>query len=368
MRALKATISIAIIAIFASVSFSQTVTTPRAVSPAAKVTQRVGLTDITVNYSRPRVTLRGDDRTGKIWGQQIPYGLTKITFAGQGEIPWRAGANENTTIHFTDDVKVEGKALPAGKYSLHMITQKDGTVTVIFNKKTTSWGSFWYDANEDALRVDVKMKDIPHTEVLTYDFPDMGDDYAVLALSWEKKQIPFKIDVDVNKLVLANIRKELQNLPGFNWQGFGSAAQYCINNNITTDECNSWAAQAVAINKNFQSLSTQARLMFQGGNQIGGDAALDEAAKIATRPEINILGYQLLGQKRFKRAIHFLTMNTVSDPTDANAFDSLGEAYKLAGDKVNAVKYLRKSLSMNPPGNVKANSEKLLRELGEEIK
>ncbi len=356
--------------LFASIAisgFAQTITTPRPVSPAAEITQRLGLTDITVNYSRPRVTLNGVDRTGKIWGNQIPYGLQSINFAGGGEIPWRAGANENTTIDLTHDVKIEGKPLAAGKYSLHMIINNDDTAIVIFNKTTTSWGSFWYDAKDDVLRVTVPMKNIAQTEVLTYSFPDMGNDYAVLALDWERKRIAFRIDVDVQAVVLGNIRNELRNLAGFSWQGFQSAAQYCINNNLNNQECTGWAAQAVVLNKNFQTLSTQAALSFNGGKSEEGEKLLDEALPLASRAQINAIGYQLLQQNRFKRAIEILTLNTISDPTDANAFDSLGEAYKLAGDKTNAVKNLRKALTLNPPGNVKANSENLLRELGEPV-
>jgi tetratricopeptide (TPR) repeat protein len=211
------------------------------------------------------------------------------------------------------------------------------------------------------------MKDVPHTEVLTYSFPDMGNDYAVAQLAWEKKAIPFKIEVDVHKVVLANFRNELRNLPGFGWQGFQTAANYCLNNNINNSEALQWANTAVQRNKNFNTLSTQAGLMFQGGKQAEGDAVLDQAVKLATRAQINAVGYQLLGQKRFKKAIEILALNTASDPTDANAFDSLGEAYKLAGDKPNAVKNLRKALTLNPAANVKSNSEKLLKELGETI-
>ncbi|NNE67438.1 MAG: DUF2911 domain-containing protein [Pyrinomonadaceae bacterium] len=368
MRFTKPTIFAILLAVFSVAVAAQNITNqPRAVSPAAKVSQRIGLTDVTIKYSRPRVTLRGNDRTGSIWGQQIPYGLTKINFASQGNIPWRAGANENTTIHFTDDVKIEGKPLAAGKYSIHMIINQGGTATVIFNKNTTSWGSFFYDEEEDALRVDVKMKDVPHTEVLTYHFPDMGNDYAVMELAWEKKAIPVRIDVDVHKVVLANFRNELRSLPGFGWQGFQTAANYCLNNNINNAEALQWANTAVQRNKNFNTLSTQAGLMFQGGKQAEGDKVLDEAVGLATRAQINQVGYQLLGLKRFDKAIAVLKKNTDSDPTDANAFDSLGEAYKLKGDKINAVKNLRKALSLNPAPNVKANSEKLLKELGETI-
>ncbi|MEZ5429038.1 MAG: DUF2911 domain-containing protein [Pyrinomonadaceae bacterium] len=343
---------------------AQNVTTPRPVSPAAEVKQTIGLTDITVNYSRPRVTLNGVDRSGKIWGQQVPYGLAPNNFGNQKPMPWRAGANENTTISFTDDVKIEGKDLPAGTYGLHMLIQENGGATIIFSKNTTSWGSFFYEDSEDALRVDVKTKEVPHTEVLTYDFIDMGNDYAVLALSWEKKQIPFRIDVDVHKTVLANFRKELRSLPGFGWQGFQTAANYCFNNNINHEEALQWAEVAVTRNKSYPTLATKAGLLAQAGKQAESDKVLDEAAAVANKQQLNALGYQLLGQKRFAKAIQLFELNVKNDPTDPNSYDSLGEAYKQAGNKEKAIENLKKALTMNPPPAVRANSEKLLKELG----
>src|SRR5712692_2724975 len=110
---------------------------PRA-SQRGTVTQRIGLTDITITYHRPSVGGR------EIWGKTVPYGQV-----------WRAGANENTTISFTDDVSVEGHALPAGTYGLHTLPTADQW-TIIFSKNSTSWGSFSYDEKEDALRVTVK--------------------------------------------------------------------------------------------------------------------------------------------------------------------------------------------------------------------
>ena len=104
------------------------------VSQRGTVSQRIGLTDITITYHRPAVGGR------EIWGKTVPYGKV-----------WRAGANENTTITFSDDVSVEGKPLAAGTYGLHAIPDKDQW-TVIFSKNSTSWGSFSYDEKEDALR------------------------------------------------------------------------------------------------------------------------------------------------------------------------------------------------------------------------
>src|SRR6266446_4933574 len=124
-------------------------------SQHAVVTQRIGITDITVNYHRPLV----NDR--KIWGSIVPYGQV-----------WRAGANENTTIAFSDPVTIEGKPLPKGTYGLHMIPgEKEWTV--IFSKNSTSWGSFTYDQAEDALRVTVKPQTAEFHDALTYDFDDL---------------------------------------------------------------------------------------------------------------------------------------------------------------------------------------------------
>ncbi len=340
------------------------VNTPRPVSPAAEVKQTIGFTEVTVNYSRPRVTNNGVDRSGKVWGQLVPYGMAPNNFGNQKPMPWRAGANENTTVRFTDDVKIEGKPLPAGIYGLHMLIKEGDKATIIFSKNHTSWGSFFYEPSEDALRVDVTTRPVPHTEVLTYDFIDMDSDSAVLALSWEKKQIPFKINVDLHKTVLANFRNELRALPGFGWQGFLTAANYCLTNNINHDEALQWADIAVSRNRSFPTLSAKAGLLAQKGSTGEADKIMDEAIVGATEAEVNTYGYQLLGLKRYDKAIEYLQLNTKKNPSSANAFDSLGEAYKLAGDKENAVKNLKIALTLNPPAAVKANTEKLLKELG----
>ena len=350
--------------ILASNIFSQTVTTPRPISPAAELKQTIGLSQVTVKYSRPRLTLNGVDRTDKIWGTQVPFGLTNLGFGTATKAPWRAGANENTVITFSDDVKIEGKTLPAGKYGFHIIVYEGNKATLIFSKNHTSWGSFYYDESEDALRVDITTREIPKTEVLTYEFTEMGANFAVLALSWEKKQFPFKLEFDVQKIVLQNFRNELRSTASFTWQGFNDAAAYCLQNQINYEEAIKWSDSSIRLSRNFNNLTTKAQLLIAMGQKNEGEKIFDDAVAVATQNEINNLGYQLLGQKNFPLAIKYLTINTQKYPTDANSFDSLGEAYKLAGDKENAIKNLKKSLTLNPPPAVKANSEKLLKELG----
>src|SRR6266850_2042576 len=160
------------------------------VSQRGSVTQRIGLTDITIAYHRPAVGGR------EIWGKTVPYGKV-----------WRAGANENTTITFSDDVSLEGKPLAAGTYGLHTIPDKDQW-TIIFSKNSTSWGSFSYDEKEDALRVTTKPQAAESFEVLTYVFDDVKPDSAVATLRWEKLAVPIHIGVDVKAVVLRSIQHE----------------------------------------------------------------------------------------------------------------------------------------------------------------
>lgn len=163
-------------------------------SQRAQVAQRIGITDITIDYHRPLVKDR------KIWGALVPYGQV-----------WRAGANENTTVSFSGPVMVESKPLEKGTYGLHMLPNADEW-TVIFSKMSDAWGSFTYDQAEDALRVAVKPKPAEMHNALTYDFADLQPDSAVIELEWEKLAVPFKVSVDVHAAVLASLKRQLRGL------------------------------------------------------------------------------------------------------------------------------------------------------------
>ncbi|MCJ7563383.1 MAG: DUF2911 domain-containing protein [Candidatus Aminicenantes bacterium] len=157
-------------------------------SLAASITQRLGAdTDIIIKYSRPGVKGR------KIWGELVPYGMAPGNqYSMNKPFPWRAGANENTTIEFNKDILIEGNKLAAGKYAIHMIpSEKDWTI--IFSKNSAAWGSFSYSQEEDALRVSVTPVKAPHEEWLTYGFDDLTGTSATAYLHWEQLKIPFKI-------------------------------------------------------------------------------------------------------------------------------------------------------------------------------
>lgn len=335
-------------------------------SPATILNQKIALTEVEVSYSRPSVIRGTNDRTGQIWGTQVPWGLAPNAFGNQKPMPWRAGANENTTISFSTDVLVEGKPLAAGMYGLHMIPFEDGKVTVIFSNNSSSWGSFWYEEAEDALRVDVKMQEAPFTNVLTYQFTAFGQNTGTLSLLWEEKQIPVKIAVE-QETILAAFRNELRGVQGFGWQGPLSAANYCLNNNINYDEAIQWADRAIAANRTGQTLGVKSALLFRKGENDAAVKVAEEAKAIATKNELNLLGYQLIGAGQLVKAEEYFKLNIERDPSDANGYDSLGECYVAMGKDKEAIAMFRKSLSMSPPPNVKANSIANLRRLGVEV-
>ena len=159
-------------------------------SQKSSVTQYVGVdTQITINYSRPAVKGR------VVWGNLVPYGLGTSERYGNSSFPWRAGANENTTIELNNDVKIEGSDLPAGKYSIHMIPSETDWI-IIFNKNNNQWGSFSYDESADALRVTVTPVEGPFEEFLTYRFGNITENSVVGFLHWEKLKIPFQITLN----------------------------------------------------------------------------------------------------------------------------------------------------------------------------
>lgn len=334
------------------------ITTPRTPSPAASVTETIGISTVTVNYSRPSVKGR------TIWDSLVPYGYNVQAFGAQHAAPWRAGANENTTITFSHDATVQGMAVPAGEYGLFFVINKDNTGQVILSKDYKSWGSFWYDSLHDLMRAPIQLRETPYTEMLTYDFIDATKTSAELVLNWEKKQFPVKIAFDVDKIVMDNAAEQLKNTVGFSWQGYASAANYALQNNVNLQQAVVWADQAIAQNKSFATLSLKANLLRKTGNTAEGDKMMADAVQTSTENELNQYAYGLLNQQQTDKAIDMFVLNTKRHPESANAWDSLGEGYFNKGDKKNAIASFKRSLSMNPTAPTKANSEKFLKQMG----
>ncbi len=342
----------------ASTLLAQPVTTPRTPSPGATVSQTIGISTVTVKYSRPSVKGR------EVWGALVPYGWNVQGFGARNSAPWRAGANENTTLTLSHPAKVEGVNVPAGTYGLFFVINQDNTGEVVLSKENQSWGSFWYDPAKDQMRAKITLRSIPQTELLTYDFVNLTKTTGELVLNWEKKQFPVRIEFAVDEIVMANAEQELKGPAGFTPQGFTSAANYALQNNVNTDKALGWIDQAIAQNNTFATQRVKAGLLKQAGKTAESEKILNDAMANATEVELNAYGYQLIGQGDVDKAIQIFTVNTDRHPKSANAFDSLGEAYATKGDKANAIKNFKKSLSLNPPDNVRANSEKFLKQFG----
>ncbi len=334
------------------------ITTPRTPSPGARVSQTIGISTVSVQYSRPSVKGR------PVWGELVPYGWNKQGFGNSKEAPWRAGANENTVIEFSHDAKVAGQAVPAGKYGLFFVIHKDDSGEVILSKDYLSWGSFFYESGRDQLRAKIQLRAIPHTEQLTFDFINLTKNTGELVLNWEKKQFPVLIEFAVDEIVMANATEELKGVKGFTWQGFSSAANYAMQNKVNQDAALKWIDQAIAQQASYTNLNIKADLLKQAGKTAEADKIKTEALAVATEPELNQYGYQLLNDGKHDEAITIMLLATERHPKSANAWDSLGEAYATKGDKDKAIISFQKSLSLNPPENVKANSEKFLKKLG----
>jgi len=335
---------------------SQAITTPRTASPAAGVIQTIGISTITVKYSRPSVKGR------KVWGELVPFGWTADV--GNGPAPWRAGANENTVLELTHDATVEGKKVPAGKYGLFLTINEDNTGEVILSKDYRSWGHFHYIAANDQMRAPLKVRDHEMTEMLTYEFINASKNNVELVLNWEKKQFPVKIEFDVDGIVMANATQELMGVNGFTWQGYNSAANYAAANKINLEQAAKWSDQAINISRSFQTLQVKANIVRQAGKAEDADKLMKDAIALGSENELNAYGYNLMAQGQNDKAIEIFILNTTKFPASANAFDSLGEGYATKGDKSNAIKNFKKALALNPPAATKANSEKYLKQLG----
>ncbi len=212
-------------------------------SQKAQVMQTVGLTDVTITYSRPGVKGR------VIWGGLVPY--DKV---------WRTGANEATAITFSTDVKVNGQPLAAGTYSFHTIPTR-GDWTLIFNKKADQWGSYSYDEKDDALRVQVKAQPHEFTEWMEFSLPDIAVDKATVALDWEKLRVPFEIQVETIEHALANARAAMASLAPDDQQTAFRCASFAFQNNVAPDEARQWADKSISIKETWLNLRLKADML-----------------------------------------------------------------------------------------------------------
>lgn len=351
-------------------SFSQFLTvTPSGGNKKASVSERVGLTDITIHYDRPAVK----DREGKIWGQLVPAGFTDPGFGSSKAAPWRAGANENTVIEFSGDVKIEGQTLPAGKYGF-FIAYGPAECTLIFSRNATSWGHFYYDDKEDALRVKVKPVALDHSvEWLKYEFTNETENSAIIALEWEKLKIPFTVEVDYINQQIASFRRELRTDKGFTWESWNQAAQWSLQHNTNLEEALLWSDSATSINfggdRSFRAWGTKAQLLQKMGRDAEAKAVMTKALPLGTMIDIHQYGRQLLGLKQYKEAFDVFKMNYDKNPNQFTTLVGLTRGYAGLNDTKNALKYANMALPLAPDQQNKTNIETIIQKLkdGKEI-
>src|SRR5215213_3327622 len=282
-------------------AFAQ-VDTPRP-SSKASVTQRIGVTDVTITYSRPGVKGR------KIWGDPLPeQAATKgeATLDDQNERPkgaaivpyghvWRTGANEATMFVVTDDVLINGQKLPAGSYSLHTIPSKDEW-TIVFNGTSNQWGSFNYDPAKDTLRVKAKPQTVAENqEWLAFTFDPVGEDSAQVNIRWEKISVPFTVKVpDVTAVTLAKLKSSVENAKPEDWRTPLQAGSYLINNQNPADDAQgmAWLDQSIKVKETFQNLSAKVNALYKAGKKEEAFALAEQAIQRGKTDKIDTTNFE----------------------------------------------------------------------------
>ncbi|HWY10131.1 MAG TPA: DUF2911 domain-containing protein [Bacteroidia bacterium] len=328
--------------------------------------ERIGITDVTIMYDRPGVK----GREGKIYGTPVVHeGFEDLGFGSSKAAPWRAGANENTTIEFSTNVKVEGKDLAAGKYGFFVAYGKD-ECTIIFSKDNGSWGSFFYDEKQDALRVKVKTQLLDKSvEWLKYEFINQTENSAVIALQWEKVSIPFKVEVDLVSTSLNAFRKQLKSDKGFSWQAWEQAADFCVTNNTNIEEGLTWSNTAVLFDKNFQTLVTRSTILDKLGKKQQADSAMKAALPLGSMNDLHFYGKQLLAQKKNKEALEVFKTNAAKNPKQFTTYAGLTRGYSANGDYKTALTNAKLALPLAPnPANKNAIEEMIKKlEAGKDV-
>ena len=321
---------------------------PNGGNKRASVSEQVGITDVIIHYNRPHV----NKREGHIWGELVPVGYVDQGFGTSKAAPWRAGANENTTIEFSTDVKIEGQPLAAGKYGFS-IAYDPNECTLIFSKNSTSWGSFYYNPAEDALRV--KVKPVPadkSVEWLKYEFADETPSSTVVQLEWEKLVIPFKIEVDVVNTQIASFRKELRSNKGFTWETWSQAALYCAQNKTNLDEALLWTDNATGPNfggsQSFPAFKAKAMVLDSLGRGTEATEIVKKALPFGDEFQVYIYANDLVNQKKGKEALEIFKINYDKHPDDLISNMGMASGYSALGDYKKALTYAQKARPQAP--------------------
>lgn len=330
----------------------------------ASVSEQIGIVKIVIGYSRPGVK----GREGKIYNTPVAhYGFVDQGHGTSYAAPWRAGANENTTMSFSHPVKIEGKDLAAGTYGF-FIALGEQESTLIFSKVSNSWGSFYYDSAEDALRVPVRNITLDKSvEWLKYEFIDQTESSAVVAMSWEKRMIPFRIEADTKALQIAAFKRDFRTTRPY--YDYIQAANWCIENNTELEQALAWMDRAIYFRimgeKNFRTLSTKAAVLMKMNRVAEAKKVMEEALPLGTMLDVHFYGRQLLGMKESAEAMKVYKMNYEKYPNQFTTNVGMGRAYSSNGDYKKALTYMKAALPQAPDEGNKSNVESMIKKLEE---
>jgi len=321
----------------------------------ATVTQHIGPVRISIDYSSPAVHgPDGKDRRGQIWGKLVPYGLTDLGFGNHKPDPWRGGANENTVFETSNDIIVEGKPLPAGRYGLFMIAGQDEW-QVVFSKDSNAWGSFFYDGERDALRVTVKPHKHEYREWLTYEFTTRKPSETVAELQWEDLAVPWTIKVEnLNDLYISKMKENLNNVQGFGYQGYVAASQFCVKENTHLEQALEWAETAVSAQfigqANYATLSNKAAVLDKLGRKEEAEKTMQLAINdpTATVLDLHQYGRRLLAEKKNHEALDIFQLNQQRHGDTWPVHVGLARGFAANGDSKQALEHARKALEQAP--------------------
>jgi tetratricopeptide (TPR) repeat protein len=354
--------------LFNTVTYAQMDVPAVAGNVRATISEEVGITSITIKYSRPDV----NKREGKIWGagNVVTNGFSTFSFiTNKNTAPWRAGANENTTISFEHDVVFEGKPVKAGTYGLHMAMYPPDSAVIILSNQTDAWGSFYYEEKYDALRVNVKPVALEKSvEWLKYEFTEHKEKSCVVAMQWEKLAVPFNITVDVDNIVLARLREQVTGIKNFNSTNMLQAAQFCLNKNINLEEALQWSIRAIngfQGQKSFVSLRNLATAYDKLNRLVQSDSVMNEALTMASVNQYVGYARALIPQKRLDKAAEVVNGAKTKFGDVFAVNNTMAFVYSAKADFTEAIKHAEKALAQAPNDNAKKTVEGNLAKLKE---
>ncbi|HRI22392.1 MAG TPA: DUF2911 domain-containing protein [Panacibacter sp.] len=312
--------------------------------------RKVGVTDIQIHYSAPGVK----GREGKIYGTNVvPFGYEVLGFGSNVASPWRAGADECTTMSFSTDVNINGKLLPAGKYAFFIEVHEDNSV-LIFNKNTKEWGSYFYRKELDVLHVPTtQIKNLPALqERLLYDFSNQTDSSVDINLIWERWSFPIHVVVDLKKTTLEDIREQMSGAIGFDPASLEAAAKWCNDNNTNYEEALNWINSATNPNlggrNSFNALSVKADILKKTGKEDEAKKIMADAIEAASPLELHFYGRQLLSENKTQEAFEVFQKNYTKNKGAWPTNMGMMRIYSAMGNYKKALEHARAALPQVP--------------------